>query len=81
MDAGLFSGNGQILTRTAERDNVNGFDLVAMYFCHASEMLHVRKAKRCHGNWKRFDFAGPHRFDAVHRTGERESTRTVKKTS
>lgn len=73
MDAGLLSGNGQILTRTAEGDNVNGFNLVAMYFRNASEVLHVRKAKRCHGNRERFDFAGPHGFDSVHRTGERES--------
>ena len=81
MDTGLFSGNGQILTRTAERDDIDRLDLVAFNVCNASEMFHVRKPNGRDRNGERFDFAGPHRFDPVHRSGKWESTRTVKKTS
>ena len=66
----LLSGDGQILTRRSEGDNIHWFDLCPVDLCHVAELLAVRKPQFLNLQRERFDFRTPHRFNPVHRAGQ-----------
>lgn len=72
MDASLFTGYAQVLTRRSERDDVYRLDFSAVDLRHVAELLDLWEPRRRHAQRIRFDLARPHRLDPVDDPGERE---------
>lgn len=56
VDARLLSGDGQILARRAECDNIDRFQILAGDCCDAANVTHVRKMVAGDGDRIGFDF-------------------------
>lgn len=76
MDALLLAGYGQILTRTAESDNIHRLHFRAVHIRDAAQMLHVWETIFCHTDREWLNFAGPDRFNAVHDTSQFKPARS-----
>lgn len=81
MDALLLARHGQVLTWTAEGDDIHCGDLVTRHIQHTAEMLHVGEPGFRHPDGIWFDLRRPHGLDAVHRTRQRESAGTIEETA
>ena len=81
MDARLFSGYAQILTRTAERDHIHGINLSSVDFRHIAKLFHMWEPRRRYLQRIRLDLACPYRLNSVNDASQRETAGPVKKTA
>lgn len=81
MNARLFPGNRQILTRTSESDNVYRLDIRSIDLCHIAEVLHSRESVARYTDRKLLNLAGPYRLNPEQRPGKRKPTGSIEQTA